>query len=250
MTDEPIIRVSKLNAGYGDDIVLENISFDVLRGEIFAILGGSGCGKSTLMRHMVGLDRPQSGSVVVDGIDIANCPAVDYHRVLRKIGVLFQSSALFGSMTLMENLLLPMAEYSGLPPADLEALIRFKLGLVNLNGYERHLPSQLSGGMKKRAGLARALALSPAILFLDEPSAGLDPITSAEIDELVLHINRATGTTLVIVTHEIASVFRLAQRVIFLDKGARGIVAEGDPRHLRQHSANPLVRRFLQSKTP
>jgi phospholipid/cholesterol/gamma-HCH transport system ATP-binding protein len=250
MTDEPIIRISKLNAGYGDEIVLENISFDVLRGEIFAILGGSGCGKSTLMRHMVGLNRPQSGQVVIDGIDIANCPAADYHRVLRKIGVLFQSSALFGSMTLMENLLLPIAEYSGLQLADIEALIRFKLGLVNLNGYERHLPSELSGGMKKRAGLARALALSPAILFLDEPSAGLDPITSAEIDDLVLHINRATGTTLVIVTHEIDSVFRLAQRVIFLDKSAKGIVAEGDPRHLRQHSTNPLVRRFLQSKTP
>jgi phospholipid/cholesterol/gamma-HCH transport system ATP-binding protein len=248
MAEDALIQVRQLTARYGDNVILDDVSLDVYTGEILAILGGSGCGKSTLMRHMVGLNRPFAGTVVIDGVDVNACALDDYQRTLRKIGVLFQSGALFGSMTLRENIALPIAEYSGLEPADVETLIRMKLNLVELHGFEDLLPSELSGGMKKRAGLARAMALNPKILFLDEPSAGLDPVISAEIDELILHINRSIGTTMVIVTHELDSVFNIAQRVVMLDAGARGIIAEGPPRELRDHSDNPAVVNFFQRK--
>lgn len=237
-----------LTAGYGDDVILDQVSFDVYEGEIFVVLGASGCGKSTLLKHLIGLIRPRSGRIVIDGDDITDIDDGAYRTVLRKIGVLFQSSALFGSMTLAENVALPIEEYTDLPRASLNTLVKMKLNLVDLNGYENHLPSEISGGMKKRAGLARAIALNPKILFFDEPSAGLDPITSAELDQLIIRLNRNLGTTMVIVTHELQSIFAVAHRVIMIDRLARGIIAEGDPKYLREHSQNAFVRQFFNRR--
>jgi phospholipid/cholesterol/gamma-HCH transport system ATP-binding protein len=245
MNRQPIIQVKDLVARYGDETILQDISFDIYEGEIFVILGGSGCGKSTLLKHLIGLIRPYSGQVVIDGEDIARADSEGYHRLLRKIGILYQSGALFGSMTLAENVALPIAEYTDLASDLVSSLVRMKLSLVQLDGYEDYLPSEISGGMKKRAGLARAMALNPKILFFDEPSAGLDPVTSAGLDNLILHLNKSLGTTMVIVTHELESILTVAQRVIMLDKSTKGIIAEGDPRHLRETSRNPLVWRFF-----
>jgi len=246
MRRKAIIQVRNLTAGYGEDaVILHNISFDVYEGEIFVILGGSGCGKSTLLKHLIGLIRPMAGDVIIDGDDIYRCDEDEFQRIIRKIGVLYQSGALFGSMTLGENVSLPILEYTDLPAKSVAALVRMKLGLVQLEGFESHLPSEISGGMKKRAGLARAMALNPKILFFDEPSAGLDPVTSAELDNLILHVNRSLGTTMVIVTHELQSIFKIAQRVIMLDKHVKGIIAEGDPGYLRDHSQNRFVKQFF-----
>ncbi len=243
MTRSAVIQVEHLVAQYGEDRILDDVSFEVGKGEIFIILGGSGCGKSTLLRHLVGLDRPHSGRVSVAGNDIGD--ESTYQKTLRKIGVLFQSSALIGSMTVAQNVALPILAYSGLPRRLVERSVMMKLGLVGLACYGDHLPAEISGGMKKRAGLARALALNPEILFLDEPAAGLDPVTAAEIDALIRDINDHLATTVVIVTHELESIFRLARRVIMLDKSTRGIIAQGDPADLRDHSDHPQVRRFF-----
>ena len=213
------------------------------------ILGGSGCGKSTLLKHLIGLIRPVAGRVLIDGEDICEREETKFRRILRKFGVLYQSAALFGSMTLAENVALPIHEYTDLPKDAVDTLVRMKLKLVGLDGYENHLPSEISGGMKKRAGLARAMALNPKILFFDEPSAGLDPITSAELDDLILRINRSLGTTMVIVTHELQSIFTVSDRIIMLDKRTRGIIAEGDPRYLRDHSRNVFVRQFFNPRS-
>jgi phospholipid/cholesterol/gamma-HCH transport system ATP-binding protein len=244
-----IIQVSDLTVGYGADIILENISFDVLEGEIFIVLGGSGCGKSTLLKHLIGLIPPQSGQIRIDGEDITNCNEMTFKKILRKIGVLYQSTALFGSMTIAENVSLPIKEYTDLPQKSVDTLVKMKLNMVNLKGYENHLPSEISGGMRKRAGLARAMALNPKILFFDEPSAGLDPITSVELDNLIIHLNNSLGTTMVIVTHELQSIFNVAHRAIMLDKQTKGIIAEGNPKHLKDHSENPLVRNFFNRKS-
>jgi phospholipid/cholesterol/gamma-HCH transport system ATP-binding protein len=249
MARQAVIQVRDLVARYGEDIIFDRVSFDVYEGEIFVVLGGSGCGKSTLLKHLVGLISPDSGQVLIGGDDIFRCDEATFQDVLKKIGVLYQGAALFGSMTLAENVALPITEYTDLPQRSVATLVRMKLSLVGLNGYENHLPSEISGGMKKRAGLARAMALNPKILFFDEPSAGLDPVTSAELDNLIVHLNRSFGTTIVIVTHELRSIFAVAHRVIMLDKHARGIIAEGDPEYLRDHSQNPFVRQFFNRQT-
>jgi phospholipid/cholesterol/gamma-HCH transport system ATP-binding protein len=242
---QPLIQVRDLVAKYDEETILDGISFDVYEGEIFVVLGGSGSGKSTLLKHLVGLNQPFSGQIIIDGEDISEGSPEKLHKVLRKIGVLYQSGALLGSMTLAENIGLPIAEYTDLGPDSLSILVKMKLNIVGLEGYENHLPSELSGGMKKRAGLARAMALNPKILFFDEPTAGLDPVTSAGIDNLIIQLNKSLGTTMVIVTHELASIFAVAHRVIMLDKGTRGIIAEGDPKYLRDHSPDPFVRQFF-----
>jgi phospholipid/cholesterol/gamma-HCH transport system ATP-binding protein len=248
MTRKPVIQVRDLSVGYGDVIILDQLSFNVYEGEIFVILGGSGCGKSTLLKAIIGLIRPHSGQIILDGDEVSADDESKLQGLLRKIGVLYQGAALFGSMTIGENVALPIEEYTDLPRESVDMLVRMKLGLVNLQGYENHFPSELSGGMKKRAGLARAMALNPKILFFDEPSAGLDPITSGELDDLIIHLNRSLGTTMVIVTHELESIFTVAQRIIMLDKHSKGIIAEGDPKYLRDHSQNAFVKRFFNRR--
>jgi len=249
MARKAVIQVRDLVARYGDDVILDRISFDVYAGEIFAVLGGSGSGKSTLLKHLIGLVRPFSGRIIIDGEDITGCGENKLQAILRRVGVLYQSAALFGSMTLAENVALPILEYTNLPPESVNRLVKMKLNMVHLNGYENHLPSEISGGMKKRAGLARALALNPKIVFFDEPSAGLDPITSAELDRLILNLNKNLQTTMVIVTHELQSIFTVAHRVVMLHKDSRGIIAAGDPKYLKDHSRNPFVKQFFNRLT-
>jgi phospholipid/cholesterol/gamma-HCH transport system ATP-binding protein len=244
-TPKTIIQVRDLEARYGDDPILKAVNLDIYKGEILAIIGGSGCGKTTFLRHLIGLRQPYAGHILIDDIDIASGDEAAFAQALRKIGILFQGGALFGSMTIAENVALPIREYTDLPSAAIASLVRMKLCSVDLGGYENHLPSELSGGMIKRAGLARALALNPEILFLDEPTAGLDPVISAEIEELILRINHSIGTTMVIVTHSLNMIFRVAHRVVMLDKSAKGIVAQGDPNELKTKSPNPVVRQFF-----
>jgi phospholipid/cholesterol/gamma-HCH transport system ATP-binding protein len=244
-TRQKVIQVRDLEARYGDTTILKDVTFDIHAGEIVAIIGGSGCGKTTLLRHMVGLTQPSSGSVTIGGLDISNGDEQSFAKALRKIGILFQGGALFSSMTIADNVALPIREYTQLPPSAVDTLVRMQLCSVDLGGYEDHLPSELSGGMIKRAALARSLALNPEILFLDEPTAGLDPVISAEIQELILRINHSIGTTMVIITHSLNIIFRVAHRVIMLDKSARGVVAQGDPNDLKTKNPNPVVRQFF-----
>ena len=246
----PVITVEHLTARFGSDTIFEGVGFEVHKGEIFVILGGSGCGKSTLMKHMIGLYETESGKVVINGIDITKADETQLKKMRLGVGVAFQSGGLFGSMTLGENVALPLQEYTDLSPKLIDLIVKMKLGMVNLAGYENHLPEELSGGMKKRAGLARAMALDPTVLFFDEPSAGLDPITSAELDLLIKSIRAGIGTTMVIVTHELQSIFSVADRVIMLDKEAKGIIAEGDPRWLKENSTDPRVRNFFNRQVP
>ena len=250
MEKEPVIVVENLTARFGSNTVFESVNFRVYPGEIFVILGGSGCGKSTLLKHLIGLYETSSGKVVVNGVDIRTADERQLRKVRRQLGVSFQSSALFGSMTLAENVALPLQEYTDLPREVVELIVKMKLGMVNLAGYDNHLPSEISGGMKKRAGLARAMALDPMVLFFDEPSAGLDPITSAELDSLIKSINAGMGTTMVVVTHELQSIFNIAHRIIMLDKDAKGIIAEGDPNWLKDHATDPRVVNFFNRKVP
>jgi phospholipid/cholesterol/gamma-HCH transport system ATP-binding protein len=246
---QTIIEVRDLEARYGDTVVLKSIDFDIYRGEILAIIGGSGCGKTTLLRHLIGLNIPAAGRVRIDDQEMNAGDEAAFNAALRKIGVLFQGGALFGSMTLAENVALPIREYTDLPPEAVSNLVRMKLCSVDLGGYEGHLPSELSGGMIKRAALARALALNPEILFLDEPTAGLDPVTSAEIEDLILRLNHSLGTTMVVITHSLNIIFKVAHRVIMLDRSTQGIIAQGDPRELKTSSPNPVVRQFFHRHT-
>ncbi len=246
----PVITVEHLTARFGNNTIFENVSFEVYKREIFVILGGSGCGKSTLMKHMIGLYEIESGKVVINGVDITKADEKELREVRLDIGVAFQSGSLFGSMTLGENVALPLQEYTDLSPKAINLIVKMKLGMVELAGYENHLPEELSGGMKKRGGLARAMAMDPTVLFFDEPSAGLDPITSAELDSLIKSINAGMGTTMVIVTHELQSILNIADRIIMLDKEAKGIIAEGDPKWLKEQATDPRVRNFFNRRVP
>ena len=241
----PLIQVRALKAGYGERIILQNVDLDVFPGEVLILLGGSGCGKSTLLKQMIGLEQPLSGSVLINDRDVHAARGAERTRILHGFGVSYQTGALFGSLSVLDNVLLPLEECTDLPKPLRLRVARMKLAQVGLAGFEDHAPSELSGGMVKRAAIARAMVLDPCVLFLDEPSAGLDPVTSAELDALILDLARSLGMTFVIVTHELASVFAIADRVIMLDKSRQGIVAQGDPRTLRDHSTDPMVHDFF-----
>ena len=239
---EPIIEVEHVDAGYPGVTVLKDVSFTVRRGEVFVLLGGSGCGKSTIMKHLIGLNPAVAGKIRVDGLEMncANRPAI-----LRKIGVMYQSRALFGSMTVLENVMLPLEEFTRLPAEARRTLALMQLDLVGLKDAAGKMPADLSGGMKKRAAIARALALEPSILFLDEPSAGLDPLTSSALDDLILRLRDTRGVTFVVVTHELPSIFKIADRCAMFDRARHAMIALGRPAELRDTSDDAFVREFF-----
>jgi len=239
---EAIVSVSNLRVDYGSREVLHGLTFEVRRGETLVVIGGSGSGKSTMLRTLVGLERPSSGEVRIKGVDITRAGAREMDGIRKRIGLAFQGGALIGSMSLGGNISLPLLEHTTLEPSTIEVMVRIKLEQVGLSGFESYSPSQLSGGMKKRAALARAMALDPEILFFDEPSAGLDPITAAGIDDLILSLKKAYALSMVVVTHELASAFLIADRIILLDRG--NIVAMGPVDEVR-NSEHPRVRQFL-----
>jgi phospholipid/cholesterol/gamma-HCH transport system ATP-binding protein len=244
MDPVPHIEVRDLSMAYGDFIVQSGLDFVVNKGDIFIVMGGNGCGKTTLMRALVGLQRPAAGSVLYSGEDFWNAAAEEQQRLKRRLGILFQGGALWSSLTLAENVALPIAEYSGLPPARVDELVAFKLALVGLAGCEDLYPAELSGGMRKRAGLARAMALDPDILVIDEPSSGLDPLTARRLDELIVELRDSLGTTIVVVTHELASILSIGNNSIYLDSESRSMIATGHPQDALQNG-HPKVRHFL-----
>jgi phospholipid/cholesterol/gamma-HCH transport system ATP-binding protein len=245
-TSAAAIAVQHLKCGYDGAVVLEDVSFSVPPGEIFFIIGGSGCGKSTLLRNVVGLNKPMAGTVDFFGESFTTADTRRRRELLQRFGMLFQGGALWTSLTLRQNVSLPLEEYTALSRRQISEVATLKLAQVGLGGFEDYFPAEISGGMKKRAGLARALALDPAIVFFDEPSAGLDPVTSRKLDELIVQIRDTFGTTIVVVSHELASIFAIADRVIMLDRGEKGIIAEGRPRELALNGADPRVSEFLR----
>jgi len=239
------IETQHLKVGYGDRVLIDDLNFSVQPGEIFVILGGSGCGKSSLLKNLFGLYQPLGGKVLIEGVDITNAVGEERQQIMTRFGVMYQQGALFGSMTLLENVRLFMEEYTHLSPSEMNLLARCKLDLVGLLPFANFMPSEISGGMQKRAAIARAMALDPKILFLDEPSAGLDPVTSADLDSTIIELSRNLGITFIVVSHELARIYAIADRVIMLDKDAKGIIAEGDPRQLREQKDNPKAYQFF-----
>jgi phospholipid/cholesterol/gamma-HCH transport system ATP-binding protein len=239
------IVVQDLTMAYGDFIIQHDLNFSVRRGEIFIVMGGSGCGKTTLLHHMIGLKQPARGRILFEDTSYWESPPEVQQRIKRSFGMSFQSGALWSSLTLAENVALPLGEYTQLDPAEIAEIVSLKLALVGLAGFEDFYPAEISGGMHKRAALARAMALDPEILFFDEPSAGLDPISSRRLDELIMQLRDSLGTTIVVVTHELASIFTIGNNSVYLDTEARTMTASGDPRQLRDAGSDPAVRRFL-----
>jgi len=239
------IEVHNLTMAFGSFVVMRNLNFTVRRGDVFIIMGGSGCGKSTLLRHMIGLIEPAAGEICYGDFNFTKAALEERDRMLRRFGVLYQAGALWGSMTLAENVGLPLEEFTDLSPKEIRKIAELKLALVGLKGFEDFYPSQISGGMQKRAGLARAMALDPEILFCDEPSSGLDPISSRLLDNLIRDLRDSLGATVVVVSHELASIFAIGNNSVFLDAQSRTIIASGDPKELLAHSTDPRVHRFL-----
>ena len=249
MAEKFHLEVRNLTMAYGDIIIQEDLSFTVNHGEVFVIMGGSGCGKSTLLRHLVGLLEPSSGDILFDGINLWLASTDERNQIISRNGVLYQGGALWSSMTLAENIALPLTEYTDLNQKQIIDVISYKLSLVGLAGFEDYYPSEISGGMRKRAGLARAMALDPDILFFDEPSAGLDPVSSRLLDDLILELRDSLGATVVIVSHELASIFTVGDNSIFLDPDEKTIIASGPPKQLLETSDDPRVIKFLNRTT-
>ena len=239
------IEVRNLTMAYGSFVVMRDLNFKVQRGDVFVIMGGSGCGKSTLLRHMIGLIEPARGEILYDGVNFTKAPPEQRETILRRFGVLYQSGALWSSMTLAENIGLPLGEFTDLSASEIREVAALKLALVGLKGFENYYPSQISGGMQKRAGLARAIALDPDILFFDEPSAGLDPVSSRLLDELILALRDSLGATVVVVSHELPSIFAIANNSVFLDAMTHTMIASGDPHEILAHSTEARVQEFL-----
>ncbi|MCB1070224.1 MAG: ATP-binding cassette domain-containing protein [Kiritimatiellae bacterium] len=242
----PHIQIDNLTMAFGSFLIQKDLTFTINRGDVFVIMGGSGCGKSTLMRHMIGLLQPASGTIAYNGIDLWGSSEEEKSLLMRRMGVLYQAGALWSSMTLSENIALPLQAYTDLTPGDIREMASLKLALVGLKGFEDFYPSEISGGMRKRAGLARAMALDPEILFFDEPSAGLDPISAKLLDDLILQLRDSLGATIVMVTHELASIFAVANHSVFLDPETKTMIATGDPKVLRDSEEYPKVRTFLR----
>ena len=243
--NETHIEVQDLTMAYGDFVVMRDLNFTIGKGEVFIIMGGSGCGKSTLLRHLIGLMPPAKGKVFYEGESFWDADPLARDRMMRRFGVLYQSGALWSSMTLAENVSIPLEEYTDLSPGQIKELVSLKLSLVALAGFEEFYPSEISGGMRKRAGLARAMALDPDILFFDEPSAGLDPVSARRLDDLILELKESLGTTVVVVTHELASIFAIGDNSVFLDPDTRTMLATGNPKTLLAESKDPKIHSFL-----
>jgi phospholipid/cholesterol/gamma-HCH transport system ATP-binding protein len=239
------VTVRDLDMAYGSFVIQRDLNFTIRRGDIFIIMGGSGCGKSTLLKHLVGLKAPSRGTVLFGDQDLWATSPEEQERLMRRFGILYQSGALWSSMTLAENIMLPLGQFTDLKPAEIREVASFKMALVGLAGFEDFYPSEISGGMRKRAGLARAMALDPEILFFDEPSAGLDPISSRMLDDLILELRDSLGATIAVVTHELASIFAIGNNSVFLDPDTKTMIAQGDPKQLRDTCPDPKVRNFL-----